>query len=665
MKNALLILIFLLNINSVFSQDTWTEQKTNFPGWLKSISFPTNIVGYAVGSAGYILKTTDGGSTWAASYLKDNPNLYSVHFVSTTTGFVVSEGVNNRANVYKTTDGGLTWAIKAYADSSLFYKIKFASTGSGYLLGATPWGPILGKTTDQGETWTSDAISSTQPLGIDFDGNNLNGWYVGVKGIIYKSISGGTNWSLQISQTLENLESVQVVTPTLVFVVGEKGTVLKTTNGGSVWTQLPTIFTEDLYDLHFINDKVGWVVGGTATGKGKIFKTSDGGATWVNQYTNDSTNYFFAMSYYNDNTGWAAGDNGVIVKYTSSPTHSVTAAALSNSKYCKGSAITIPFVITGKFNTGNKFILQLSDEKGDFSKPIILGSLDQTTSGSILGFIPDTIKSSIGLSYKVRVVSTDPVVTGSASPNLIGIYSYPEVFKISGGGEYCEGDQKANFYFSGSDSTMQYQVFINGLDAGTFKTTGGSNIALPAKRSGVYKIVAINPNNPSCKSYMLDSAIFIIKPLPEKPLISYNNGILSSSSDKGNQWYFNGLKLNDSINQTMNTTVPGMYSLVVTLDGCGSDTAFYKVVINDINENELSELISPNPASDYISISLSALNDFIQSGDKNQVKIYNVLGVEFTPPVTKDGIIKIDISNFPEGIYLIKIGNRFEKFVKM
>jgi hypothetical protein len=53
---------------------------------------------------------------------------------------------------------------------------------------------------------------------------------------------------------------------------------------------------------------------------------------------------------------------------------------------------------------------------------------------------------------------------------------------------------------------------------------------------------------------------------------------------------------------------------------------------------------------------------------KNLVKIYNAIGIEFTPPQTpplEGRGLKIDISNLAQGVYFIRVGDRFEKFVKM
>ena len=73
--------------------------------------------------------------------------------------------------------------------------------------------------------------------------------------------------------------------------------------------------------------------------------------------------------------------------------------------------------------------------------------------------------------------------------------------------------------------------------------------------------------------------------------------------------------------------------------------------------------IYPNPAKDFIEISLNNEASFIGS----EVQIFNMLGIE----VLNVGIgldlssQRIDVSHLPYGVYYIKIGDKVEKFVKM
>jgi hypothetical protein len=48
---------------------------------------------------------------------------------------------------------------------------------------------------------------------------------------------------------------------------------------------------------------------------------------------------------------------------------------------------SIPFTTTGTYNTGNIFTAQLSDEIGDFSSQVTIGTLSSTAAGTISGTI--------------------------------------------------------------------------------------------------------------------------------------------------------------------------------------------------------------------------------------------------------------------------------------
>jgi hypothetical protein len=90
-----------------------------------------------------------------------------------------------------------------------------------------------------------------------------------------------------------------------------------------------------------------------------------------------------------------------------------------------------------------------------------------------------------------------------------------------------------------------------------------------------------------------------------------------------------------------------------------------------LNESQIS--ISPNPASDYIEISIKShsVNKGLQPlvhGD--EFGIYDVLGnmvVSSVPSQTLQwdiSTLKIDVSALPHGVYFVKIGALVKKFVK-
>jgi hypothetical protein len=73
--------------------------------------------------------------------------------------------------------------------------------------------------------------------------------------------------------------------------------------------------------------------------------------------------------------------------------------------------------------------------------------------------------------------------------------------------------------------------------------------------------------------------------------------------------------------------------------------------------------INPNPASEYIEISLG---NVILSEAKNPIKVFNTFGeivINYELQITNYETIKIDISLLQTGLYFIQIGNYTEKFM--
>lgn len=87
--------------------------------------------------------------------------------------------------------------------------------------------------------------------------------------------------------------------------------------------------------------------------------------------------------------------------------------------YCAGARVAVPFISTGTFNPGNKFILQLSNSIGQFTNPVTLDT--------VIGFVPQPIEATLpvnltlGNGYKFRVLSTNPPYLGLGADKGISI----------------------------------------------------------------------------------------------------------------------------------------------------------------------------------------------------------------------------------------------------
>jgi outer membrane protein assembly factor BamB len=99
------------------------------------------------------------------------------------------------------------------------------------------------------------------------------------------------------------------------------------------------------------------------------------------------------------------------------------------------------------------------------------------------------------------------------------------------------------------------------------------------------------------------------------------------------------------------------------------------------NPNKINKLIvSPNPAEDYIEISINSHSVNDETVNKGlqplggEIEIYNLLGEKVLSmssagggvPIYRDGggQVKLDVSHLPKGVYFVKIGDYVKKFVK-
>jgi len=79
-------------------------------------------------------------------------------------------------------------------------------------------------------------------------------------------------------------------------------------------------------------------------------------------------------------------------------------------------------------------------------------------------------------------------------------------------------------------------------------------------------------------------------------------------------------------------------------------------------------IISPNPASEYITINLERCATLLKCGT-SEIEIYDVMGIKIqsTPVETQNfvSLQKINVSHLVPGVYFVKIGGMVTKFVKM
>jgi hypothetical protein len=132
--------------------------------------------------------------------------------------------------------------------------------------------------------------------------------------MIWYTDNGGSSWTLQTSPAADDLHDVQFLTDMVGFAGGSGSTLIYTDNSGTTWTSRNTGIAVGINGIFFLDENTGWVVGDN----GIIYKTTNGGVNWALEQSN--TNQILNEIYFVDaNTGWTVGDAGTILHF-SAPT---------------------------------------------------------------------------------------------------------------------------------------------------------------------------------------------------------------------------------------------------------------------------------------------------------------------------------------------------------
>lgn len=147
-----------------------------------------------------------------------------------------------------------------------------------------------------------------------------------------------------------------------------------------------------------------------------------------------NTTYYWRVRAFNGNLPSSYSSTWTFI----TPTGTITTNNPAFGAYCTGNTITVDFTSTSIFASNATFTLQLSDANGDFSNPTDIGTATGATTTSVTGTIPNT--AATGSGYKVRIVSTQPSITGSPSTGSFTIANTTVTPVITGtSGAECLG----------------------------------------------------------------------------------------------------------------------------------------------------------------------------------------------------------------------------------
>ena len=291
---------------------------------LKSIDWsdPNNgwaVAGYVFGVQKYWTRSIDGGETWSVDL--SLPAASDIQWLDDQTGWVLFE--NNGANFWRTTNGGVNWTPHALGTSSWTEGFFFADADHGWAFGSN--GNLRG-TLNGGVNWYAQSLTNTLFVQKAFFVNPTTGWagggYGSGNGFIVHTIDGGANWVEQTPAVDGQVTDICFLDKSVGWAGTVGGYVQKTTDGGNTWQLVSQLNHPYLERLIFLDTLRGWVAmrngtGTTENGKGFIYRTEDGGASWMLQWAGafPSSGIEDFRLEKDSSAIWAVGQHNTILKY--------------------------------------------------------------------------------------------------------------------------------------------------------------------------------------------------------------------------------------------------------------------------------------------------------------------------------------------------------------
>jgi len=251
----------------VAAAQTWAPQTSGVNVTFRGVSAVDAQTAWVSGSGGTVLRTTDGGVTWAnvSPAGAQKLDIRDVDAIDAQTAYALSIGNGDQSRIFKTTDGGASWVTQFVSpDADAFYDaMAFWDDRRGLAFSDSAGGltRIL-TTSDGGATWTRIPPTALPPALENEGAFAASGTNVAVWGTQHAWIGTGAAATARV---------------------------FRTTDGGRTWavstTPLAAGPTSGIYSIAFRDALHGIVVGGDYSKEAEALNnaavTADGGVTWT------------------------------------------------------------------------------------------------------------------------------------------------------------------------------------------------------------------------------------------------------------------------------------------------------------------------------------------------------------------------------------------------
>ena len=263
--------------------------------------------------------------------------------------------------------------------------------------------------------------------------------------------------------------------------------------------------------------------------------------------------------------------------------------------------------------------------------------------GSVNVFGGGNTQVNIGSSGRVRI---DGILSGSTT--LTDIYN-PQFFSNDVAESIDFNEPSCNGELDGSASVVANS---QGQGYSYFWSNGASEATATGLGAGSYVVIIANTNN---------CTVSLSGTLGEPDVLSAGittNQNTATANPTGGTPPYTYQWSNGQTSQTATGLATGTYQLTVTdANDCSFETSidFVSTVGIDGPSSDIEISISPNPASDWMNVSVGLSSNFLS------YQIVDVTGRVVASDKLQSESTRIDLSNFAEGTYVFRIDQAYTK----
>jgi len=272
---------------------------------VQSTSDPNTLYAFSDSYSTKVVRSTDGGSSWATVGSFNNQE-YCATVASN--GTICAGG--GSAFMYST-NGGVSWTSVS-ASNTYWYGVAVSPAdpntvfGAGYRYDGSAWVLCFMKSTNGGSSWAYTSIGAANTYGQAISVSQTNPSVIFITGyaytgstylpIVYRSTDGGASWTdVTPAASASDYYSYSVAVSPLdqnLVILGTYYNIYRSTDCGATWTKV-TNYQYYNYSVVFSQANPSTVFAG---GYNYVYRSTDAGLTWASYSSGLPTQYLYTVT---------------------------------------------------------------------------------------------------------------------------------------------------------------------------------------------------------------------------------------------------------------------------------------------------------------------------------------------------------------------------------